>query len=78
MTAKTLITNNYLELLDTLSDEMKMSIINGLVRSLISKKKSTSLQSLFGAWKDDRSAEEIIDDIRSSRHTNTRHIESLD
>lgn len=36
-------------------------------------------ERLFGAWKDDRSADEIIDDIYNSRRADyKRHIESFD
>lgn len=40
--------------------------------------KEDIVYELAGSWKDDRSVEEMIDDIQSSRTTNMRVLESLD
>ena len=32
----------------------------------------------YGAWEDDKSAEELINEIRNSRVLGTRHIESFE
>ena len=71
--------DNYLGLLSSLSDDMKLRIINKLSEALIKKKdKTVSITKSFGAWNDDRSAEEIIKEIRDSRVLGTRKIESFD
>ena len=48
------------------------------VKSLSAAKKNASkdwANRFAGAWKDERSADEIISDIRDSRTTNSREIE---
>jgi hypothetical protein len=67
-------------MLSSVSDDVKLLIINRLSESLLKKEKGkrTSIKDSFGAWKDDRSAEEIIADIRNSRTLGTRYIESFD
>lgn len=72
------LTNNYLNMLFPLSDEMKIYIINKLSESLMTKKDNSKIEELFGAWKDNRTAEDIIADIRNHRMTGTRQIESFD
>jgi hypothetical protein len=59
----------YYELLSNLNADSKLELISRLSDSLKSKKKGreTSLNSLFGAFKSKKSAEEIISEIRSDR-----------
>ena len=68
----------YFDLLTNLSVESKLDLISKLSLSIKqnSKEPEVSLQSLFGAWKSDETAEEIIAEIRSSRVSN-RTIEPL-
>lgn len=59
----------------------KIEIIAMLSKSLVeenqvSAKVDNWADSLYGAWKDDRSAEEIVADIRASR-TSNRDVVSL-
>jgi hypothetical protein len=75
--ASTVVLKNYMGLLDSLADDDKLSIIRTLTDSLRKKSDKTSLDSLYGAWNDDKSAEEIIDEIYRNRISNTRHIESF-
>jgi hypothetical protein len=65
-------------LLDSLADDDKLNIIRALTDSLRKKSDRPSLDSLFGVWKDDKSADEIIEEIYHSRTLNTRRIESFD
>lgn len=64
-------TNTYWELLKGLSSEVKLSLINRLSSSLLKEKVESKKQwadEFCGMWNDDsRSAEEMIEDIRSSR-----------
>jgi hypothetical protein len=68
----------YFGFLENLNADSKLDLISKLSQSL--KKDETSqepsLQSLFGAYKSDETAEEIIAEIRASRIFN-RNIELL-
>ena len=72
MTSFTLENNNWImRLLSPLSDEAKLSIINRLSASLLSKSKKKDDDQFFagisGAWDDGVSVEEVTDAIRESR-----------
>jgi hypothetical protein len=60
---------NYLGFLKNLSPENKRALIKALSNSLKNSKKpvTKSLDELFGAFVSDKSADEIISDIKSSR-----------
>ncbi len=65
----TSIVDGYLHLLDNLSMDSKLDLIAKLslsIKSDISTKKNKFKQS-FGAFKSSQTAEELIDEIRSSR-----------
>ena len=68
------ISNPYWVMLKGLSDEVKIELISLLKESLIDKpsikEESHWADRFSGAWQDSRSAEEIIDDIYSSRTHN--------
>ena len=73
------IADSYINLLSSFSDEIKLRVIRKLSESLLrGKKKETSGQDSFGAWDDDKSAEEIIAEINKARVLGTRSIESFD
>ena len=73
------IADSYINLLASFSDEIKLRVIRKLSESLLrGKKKETSIQDSFGAWDDDKSAEEIIAEINKARVLGTRSIESFD
>lgn len=65
----TTIIDGYLELLENLSPSNKLDLISKLTASVKSDltSKNFSLQKAFGAFESEKSAEEIIDEIRSSR-----------
>ena len=67
------IADSYINLLSSLRGIRKLS--ESLLRG---KKKETSIQDSFGAWDDDKSAEEIIAEINKARVLGTRSIESFD
>ncbi len=72
------IIEGYLGLLDNLSPSNKLDLIARLTASVktdLTTKKS-SFKQAFGAFESSKSAEEIIDEIRSSR-VSTRIIESF-
>ena len=68
----------YFGFLENLNSDSKLDLISKLSQSLKESDASanTSLQSLFGVYKSDESAEEIIAAIRDSRVSN-RNTESL-
>ena len=68
----------YFDFLKTLNADSKLDLISKLSLSLIEGENSSnkSLQSLFGAYKTNETAEEIIATLKSSRVFN-RNIEQL-
>ncbi|MEO6705927.1 MAG: hypothetical protein ABIN04_08785 [Ginsengibacter sp.] len=68
----------YFDLLKNLNSDSKLDLISKLSQSLKENKTlpETSLQSLFGAYKSDETADEIIAELKASRIFN-RNIESL-
>lgn len=74
----TTIIEGYLKLLDNLSSTNKLDLISKLSASVKSdiQNKKPSIKRAFGAFQSDKSADEIIKEIRSSR-TFTRQIEEI-
>jgi len=71
------ILDNYLGLLEKLTPNMKLKLIDRLKVSVKSRRiKQSTMRSAFGAWNQDESAEELIDTIYKSRNTN-RNIEEF-
>ena len=67
----------YFGVLKNLNADSKLDLISQLSQSLKSDKiDTTSLESLFGAYKSEETADEIIAELRSSRVSN-RNIEPL-
>ncbi|MBP5714495.1 MAG: hypothetical protein J6X07_07345 [Prevotella sp.] len=79
MTAIELRAELFREMSPLLDNESAMTKMLAFVKSLVPAKKTkaeTEWANRFaGAWKDSRSAEEIISDIRESRTNNSRDIE---
>lgn len=72
------IADNFFGMIKNLSADVKLELISKISNSLrgAKKEKDDSWQKLFGAWHSDESAEDLIESIRASRHTN-RQIEDL-
>ncbi|WP_256010328.1 hypothetical protein [Desertivirga xinjiangensis] len=70
--------DSYLELLKTLSPNSKLDLISGLSASLKTSKKTKnlSLKALEGDFINEKSADEIISDLKQARSF-TRSIESF-
>ena len=69
--------DTYWSVLKNLSSDMKLELIFRLSKSLLSKDQVADedwASQFAGKWKDSRSAESIIEDIRSNR-TSNREIE---
>ena len=70
--------DNYFGLIRNLSPEIKINLIEKIAKTLkenISSHK-TSIDDAFGAWQSDKSADEIISELRKNRNFN-REIEQL-
>lgn len=62
------ILDKYFGYLKSLDDSAKKNLISKLSKSIETKsKKAFDLNTIFGTWEDDRSSDEIIDEIKSSR-----------
>ncbi|MBZ9779455.1 hypothetical protein LB452_11030 [Psychroflexus sp. CAK8W] len=67
--------NRYFGYLKNLDNATKKNLIIKLTKSLeLKPKKETDLKSLFGAWEDNRDADEIISDIKNSRVAKTNTV----
>jgi len=66
--------DSYLDLLENLSTNSKLDLISRLSDSLKSGKKNegNSLKSLSGDFIEEKSAEEIIDDLKKARKFNRK------
>lgn len=75
VTTSSPVINRYWPELDELSDNLKLELIIMLSRSLRHRKATKSsahwADRFCGVWKDSRTADEIVDDIRSMRTPNT-------
>jgi recombinational DNA repair ATPase RecF len=75
------VVNAFETLFDNLNYETKKALFDYLAKSLEKEQKSNEQKfySLFGSWKSDKSAEEIVAEIRNSRSSGqTRFIASFD
>jgi predicted metal-binding transcription factor (methanogenesis marker protein 9) len=74
----TIVLDNYLGLLKSLSKENKLKLVEKLIHEITKEadKKEDVVDKFFGAFKSDKSAEEIIAEIRGSRSFN-RTLESF-
>ena len=73
------IIDSYMGLIRPLPKEVKLELISKITDSLNHASESVkddSCKALFGAFKSEQSADEIIEDLRASRYTN-REIEDL-
>lgn len=62
------ILDKYFGYLKNLDTNAKKSLIIKLTKSIeIKSKKTFDINSIVGAWEDDRNSDEIINDIKSSR-----------
>ena len=73
--------SRYWDMIKDISSEEKLNLISLLSNSMLSEKHNTAkpkdgwASRFVGAWKDSRSAEEIMNDIRSARTNNTFDLE---
>ena len=77
----TVVVSNYLGLLQGLSRENKINLVAGLINDIAKepekrKEKKDVINHFFGAFQSDKSAEDMINEIRTSRNFN-RVVESF-
>ena len=76
--SKTSISNTYWEMLKDLSSDIKLELIAKLSASSVAKDNTSDTSNwtseFVGRWEDDRTADEVIEDIRGAR-TSNREIE---
>lgn len=67
------LTDSYWEMLKSLSDEVKLRLATRLTASVVAAKSKKvdrteeMLEKHLGVWKDDRSTEQIIEEMRAGR-----------
>ena len=79
MTTRTLITPSstsarYWATLKDLSNDVKLELIS-LLSTSMRKTEEDWTEGFAGKWQDERSTEEIVDDIRSARNAHMKEIE---
>jgi predicted metal-binding transcription factor (methanogenesis marker protein 9) len=76
--SSTLLIDNFFNLISSLSRENKIKLIAKLSNSIVdnSPKDENAVDQFFGAFKSEKSAEEIINEIRESRKFD-RKLEAL-
>ena len=68
LTISNKILEKYFGYLKNLDNNAKKNLIIKLTKSIETKsKKSFEIKSIFGAWEDNKSSDEIINEIKSSR-----------
>jgi hypothetical protein len=70
--------DSYYMLLKNLSSDNKLELIARLSKSMKTSKKAkkeVSLQSLYGSWVSDQSAEELVNELKKARNFNHKEIE---
>ncbi len=68
LTISNKVLDKYFGYLKNLDNKAKKSLIIKLTKSIEAKpKKEFDLNKIFGAWSDDKSSDEIISEIKSSR-----------
>lgn len=68
LTISNKILDKYFGYLKNLDNDTKKSLIIKLTKSIETKsKKAFDIKSIFGEWEDDKSSDEIISEIKSSR-----------
>lgn len=71
----------YWNIIKNLNSDMKLDLISRLSESLRKKKNlaaDNAADKFYGAWEDDKSADELAEEIRASRLTGTRNIKLFD
>ena len=72
------IVEHYYQMIRHLDNADKMMLVEKIIHSVNHERQSFNNQeSLVGSWEDDRSADEIIQDIKANAHMQ-RHIESFE
>ncbi len=77
LNVNSILVNNYVALLQNMSQDHKLELISKLAQSLkTEKEEGMSMKELFGAFQSEQTADQLIEEIRQSRVFN-REIEAL-
>jgi len=77
LNVNSILVNNYVALLQNMSQDHKLELIAKLAQSLkTEKEEGMSMKELFGAFQSEQTADQLIEEIRQSRVFN-REIEAL-
>ncbi len=77
LNVNSILVNNYVALLQNMSQDHKLELISKLAQSLkTEKEEGMSMKELFGAFQSEQTADQLIEEIRQSRIFN-REIEAL-
>lgn len=74
LTLNNRILEKYFDMLKGLDNPSKKKLIIKLTESLEFEEEKVDLQTLFGAWEDDKDSDKIIKEIRESRVEKARNI----
>ncbi len=74
LTLSNKILEKYVSLFKGLDSASKKKLILKLTESLEVKEEKVDLRTLFGAWEDNRSSDQIIEEIRKSRREKSEDI----
>lgn len=80
-TASSAVVHSYWNTLSHLRPSAKVELITLLASSLTAYKPTTEINwadRFYGAWKDDKSAEELAAEVRAARNTGSRQLASFD
>ena len=77
LNVNSILVNNYVALLQNMSQDHKLELISKLAQSLkTEKEEGMSMKELFGAFQSEQTADQLIEEIRAARVFN-REIEAL-
>ncbi|MDZ4681925.1 MAG: hypothetical protein SH848_17130 [Saprospiraceae bacterium] len=68
LNVNSILVNNYLALLQNMSQDHKLELLAKLAQSLkTEKEEGMSMKELFGAFQSEQTADQLIEEIRQSR-----------
>jgi len=77
LNVNSILVNNYVALLQNMSQDHKLELISKLAQSLkTEKEEGMTMKELFGAFQSEQTADQLIEEIRAARVFN-REIEAL-
>jgi hypothetical protein len=73
LNVNSILVNNYVALLQNMSQDHKLELISKLAQSLkTEKEEGMSMKELFGAFQSEQTADQLIEEIRAARVFNPK------